>query len=314
MRPDDQRVGATLCLLSAAAFGVMAIFAKLAYRDGVDVTTLLFVRFSIAALVLLSLALARGGLRRLDRRAVAAGLAMGAIGYAAQSTLYFEALQRVDASQVALVFSSYPLLVMIAAVLTRRERASRRRALALALAWVGIALVLTGGSAAAFGLGGAALALSAAAVYTGYILVGDHVARGTPPVDLAALVCSGATITFLVPALVRGGPHLGFQTAGWLWLVLLSLVCTVAAILLFFAGITRVGPTVTALLGTLEPVTTVTGAAVVFHEQLTGLQALGGVAVLAAVVVVQWPTRPRAALPAPARRPSLVVVERAPAG
>ena len=307
-------MGAALCLLSAAAFGVMAVFAKLAYRDGVDVSTLLFARFGIAALVLLSIAVARGSLRRLDRRAVLAGLGMGALGYAAQSTLYFEALERVDASQVALVFSSYPLLVMIAAVLSGRERASRRRGLALALAWVGIALVLTGGSAAAFDLGGASLALSAAAVYTGYILVGDHVARGLPPVDLAALVCSGATMTFLVSALVRGGPHLGFPTAGWLWLVLLSLVCTVAAILMFFAGITRVGPTVTALLGTLEPVVTIVSAAVVFHEQLSATQAFGGAAVLGAVLVVQWPARQRLAAPAPPRPPALVVGEAAALG
>lgn len=269
----------------------MAIFAKLAYGEGVDVDTLLMARFAIAALVLLTITVGRGTLRRLSRRSVFTGLCLGGVGYALQASSYFAALTKVDAAQVALVFSSYPLLVMVAAVLTRRERASRRRAIALILAWAGIALVLSGGAAGAFDPAGAALAFGSAVVYTGYILTGDRVASDIPVVDLTALVTSGALITFTASALVRGGPRLNFPAIGWVWLLAIGLVSTVGAILLFFAGLARVGPTKTALLGVIEPIVTVTGAAVVFGEDLTALQGVGGAAVLAAVLVVQWPTR-----------------------
>ena len=42
-------VGALLCILSAAGFGAMAIFGKLAYDEGVEVGELLFLRFALAA-------------------------------------------------------------------------------------------------------------------------------------------------------------------------------------------------------------------------------------------------------------------------
>ena len=51
---------------------------------------------------------------------------------------------------------------------------------------------------------------------------------------------------------------------------MLALVSTVGAILLFFAGLARVGPSVAAILSVLEPVVTAVGAAVVFGETLTG--------------------------------------------
>ena len=285
-------MGSVAVVLSAVAFGVMALFAKLAYDAGVGLDALLLVRFGLAGLLLLVIAHARGRLRGLGRRAVVIGLLMGALGYAAQAGLYFAALTRVDASQVALVFSVYPLLVMAMAVLTRRERATRRRALGLLVALGGVALVLGGASTGAFDLTGSAFALGSAIVYTGYILVGDRVAA-TDPLAFATLVCLGAFGTFVAWSALHGVPDLGFAPAGWLWLALIASVSTVAAILLFFAGLARVGPSVTALLSIVEPVVTVTGAALVFGESLTVQQVLGGALVLGTVLFVQWPAGDR---------------------
>ena len=61
----------------------------------------------------------------------------------------------------------------------------------------------------------------------------------------------------------------------------------VGAILAFFAGLARVGPTTASILSTLEPVVTVALAALVFGESLGAVQLAGGALVLAAVVVLQ---------------------------
>jgi drug/metabolite transporter (DMT)-like permease len=292
VRRDHGVVGSLYCLLSAVAFGAMAIFGKLAYDAGVSVDALLLARFGIAGGVLLLAALARGALRGVSRRALVTGFAMGALGYAAQAGFYFAALSRIDASLVALILYVYPVLVMAAAVVLGRERASRRRVWALGLALTGIALVLSGAAGGRLDWWGALLAFGAALTYTCYILVGDQVTAEVPPLGLAALVCTGAFCTFVVIGTVRGGTDLGFGAAGWLWLAALALVSTVGAILLFFAGLARVGPSTAALLSTLEPVVTVAGAAVVFGESLSAVQWLGGALVLATVLIVQAPARP----------------------
>ncbi|MFB6719626.1 DMT family transporter [Kribbella sp. NPDC056345] len=284
-------VGALFCLLSAAAFGAMAVFGKLSYDEGVSVDALLLVRFGLAGLVLMTIALARGAFRGIPRGAVLVSLAMGVFGYAAQAGLYFSALTRIDASLVALLLYLYPILVMAGALLLGRERASRRRAWALGLALGGIILVLSGTASGRFNLTGALLAASAAVVYTCYILVGDRTTTDVPPLALAALVCTGAFSTFLVATLIRGtaGELTAITGPGWFWLAILSLVSTVAAILLFFAGMARVGPSVASILSILEPVVTVVSAALVFGEHLSPLQCIGGAIVLSAVLIVQWP-------------------------
>jgi drug/metabolite transporter (DMT)-like permease len=114
---------------------------------------------------------------------------------------------------------------------------------------------------------------------------------GVPLLALAALVCTGAASTFALVALARGGPDLAFATAGWGWIGAITLVSTVVAILAFFAGLARVGPSAAAILSVFEPVVTVALAAAVFGESPSLVQLAGGALVLAAVVVMQWPGR-----------------------
>ena len=288
-------MGAALCLISAAAFGAMAIFGKLAYDEGVDVWALLLVRFALAAALLGAIAAARGAMRRLGRRAVVAGLLMGAVGYATQAGLYFAALERMDASVLSLLLYTYPALVTVAAVVLGRERATRRRVLALAIASAGTALVLAGAGTGALDPLGTAMALGASVAYTAYILTGARVGADVPPLALAALVTAGATGTFAILAVVMGGPALGFSAEGWAWLGAIALVSTVGAIIAFFAGLARVGPSTAAILSTLEPPVTVGLAALAFGEALTAVQLIGGALVLATVVVLNAPARARVA-------------------
>jgi drug/metabolite transporter (DMT)-like permease len=294
-------VGPLLCLISAAFFGAIAIFGKLAYDEGVVVADLLLVRFALAAAVLSAVAAATGALRGVPRRAIVAALLMGGVGYATQAGLFFLALERMDASLLSLLLYTFPAMVTAAAIAIGRERVTTPRLTALAIASAGTALVLAGAGTGALDPLATALALGAAVTYTVYILVGDRVVRQVPPLALAALVTTGATVTFSVVALVRGGPELGFTAAGWGWLAAIALVGTVGAILTFFAGLARVGPSTASILSTLEPVVTVSLAAAAFGERLTPVQLAGGALVLLAVVVLQLPAgaglkRRRAAL------------------
>jgi drug/metabolite transporter (DMT)-like permease len=267
----------------------MAIFGKLAYDEGVDVGSLLLVRFAMAAALLAVVAASLGALRGLRRRAVLSGLAMGAIGYATQAGLYFLALERMDASLLSLLLYTYPALVTGAAIVIGREEPSARKGAALALATVGTALVLAGAGTGALDPLATVLALGAAAAYTAYILTGDRVVAGVPPLALASLVTAGATATFAAAVLVTGGPELGFTAAGWGWLAAIALVSTVGAIIAFFAGLARVGPSTASILSTVEPVVTVGLAAAVFGEALTAVQLAGGVLVLGTVLVLNAP-------------------------
>ncbi len=279
-----EREGLLLCLVSAAGFGAMPIFAKQAYAEGLGVTPLLALRFALAAAMLWALiALRRRALGSL--RGLVAGAALGVFGYSVQAALYFGALERIDAGLASLLLYAYPALVTVAAFALRRESPTRRKLGALALASGGVGLVLLGGGPGEIDLVGAAMALGSAVFYTIYILVSDRVAGHSPPVPFAASVATGAAVTFGIAALLDGG--ISASGEGVMWAAIIASVSTVMPIVLFMAGLARVGPSTASIASTVEPPFTVALAWVVFGETLGPLQLAGGAFVLSAVILLQ---------------------------
>jgi drug/metabolite transporter (DMT)-like permease len=271
------------CLASAAAFGAMGIFGKLAYDEGATVGTLLATRFVLAAGLLWLFVGARG----VSRRDAGFALVLGAVGYAAPAAGYFAALERLDASLLALLVYVFPVIVAVSAVALRRERASRRTAVGLAFSAGGLLLVLAG---AAGGLDplGTLLGLATAVVYAAYVLGSQGIAARVAPLALSTLVCTGAAVTLTVAGLAGGDlDPASVSASGFVWLGGLAVVSTVGAIGLFFAGLRRVGPTAASILSTLEPVVTVALAFVAFGESLGPAQLAGGALVLMAVLAIR---------------------------
>jgi drug/metabolite transporter (DMT)-like permease len=283
-------VGQLICLASAVAFGVMAIFGMLAYDEGATVSTLLAVRFVLAAALFWLLVAATGAvrhLRALSLRDVGLALALGGLGYSVQAGAYFAALKRLDASLLSLLLYTFPAMVTVAAIVLGRERANRRTAAALVVASAGLTLVLAGAGAGALDPVGTALGISAAVVYTAYILTSASVAQRVGPLLLSALVCTGAATTLTLAGAAGGTLDPGeVSAAGFGWLTGIAVVSTVGAISLFFAGLQRVGPTTASILSTAEPLTTVGLAFLAFGEALSPVQLAGGALVLGAVLVL----------------------------
>lgn len=278
--------GVVWIVLSAAGFGAMAVFAKLAYRDGLSLPTLLFLRFAIAGSLLAAWGLLRG-MRWPRGRDLGWVAAMGAIGYVGQSWCYFAALQHATAGLVALLLYLYPAIVTLLAALAFRRRIGRARALAVAVALAGTALTVGGDLDSE--VGGIALGIGAALIYSIYIIAGEKV---MPRVG----ALPAATVVMLSAAAVYGGAALSSGPAwpagghGWAAVLAIALFSTLLAILGFFKGLEKLGAADASTLSTLEPLVTIALAAVVLGEGVTVLQVGGGVLILAAVI---WLARVR---------------------
>jgi drug/metabolite transporter (DMT)-like permease len=88
----ERVVGMGCIAISAVGFGMMPLFANIAYQAGATPVSVLFLRFSIAALIMLGItiktqeAFPRG-------KSLLVLVLMGAVGYAGQSLSYFTALR-----------------------------------------------------------------------------------------------------------------------------------------------------------------------------------------------------------------------------
>ena len=280
------RVGLALCVVSAAGFGSLAIFGKQAYAGGLGVIGVLALRFAVAAPLLVGLALAaRRGLR-LPRPTALRLLGLGAIGYAIQATLFFNALTRVSAGLAALLLYLYPALVTAGAVALGRSRLDRATVVGLALSLAGIVLVL-GLPGERLDALGVALGLASACWYTLYILVGEYLLRGVDPLAASAYVGSGAACSFLAAAVLVGGRGLlGATPSAYAAGVAMAVVGTALAIATFLAGMARVGSAWASIASSFEPVFTVALGAAVLGDRLGPGKVVGGVAVVAGAVLL----------------------------
>lgn len=280
------RTGILLVAVSAASFGALAVFARIAYDGGADVTTLLALRFALASAVLLVLVRLRG-LALPRGRTLLALAALGGVGYVGQSLTYFSALTFAPAGLVALLLYLYPGFVTLLAVATGRDRWTRGRVLALALATVGTALTVgaDGGGGGDDVAVGVALAVASAVIYAGYIVLSEGPTGRAGALPSSAVITAAAAVVLGVTA-VAADPEPPTSAAGWSAVVAVALVSTVLAITTFFAGLARLGPSTAATLSTLEPVVTVALAALVLSESFAPLQALGGAVILVAVLVL----------------------------
>lgn len=279
---SDRTAGVLLIVLSAASFGGMAIFARLAYDGGADVTAVLFLRFAIAAPCMAVLLKLRG-LAWPRGRLLAGLIAMGAVGYVGQSLSYFTALTLASASLVALLLYAYPAIVTVLSALVLGVPLTRVRVAALALALAGTTLTVgpeISGRPLGVGLGAAA-----AVIYSVYIVVGARLTPRAGALPSSAVIMTAAAAVYAVLAAVQR-PSFPSTAGSWAAVVAIALVSTVVAITTFFAGMERLGATDASTLSTLEPVITVALAWAVLHESLSATQLVGGFLIVVAVVVL----------------------------
>jgi drug/metabolite transporter (DMT)-like permease len=268
--------------VSAAGFGSMAIFAKAAYAAGVDLPTMLFLRFALAGLVLVAVMVA---LRRRwpGGRDLAILLLMGAVGYVGQSFCYFAALQYASAGVTALLLYLYPALVVLIGWFLLARPPAPLRLLAVVLALTGSAMTVAGSLAGS--VRGILLGASAALIYAVYILVGEGVTRRSGSLPSATVVILAAAFVY-GGWWAAGGAPLPQGVGAWSAVLGIAMLSTVIAILGFFAGLQRLGAADASTASTLEPLTTIVLAAIFLGEVLTPLQLAGGAAIVIAVVLI----------------------------
>jgi drug/metabolite transporter (DMT)-like permease len=274
-------IGLLLIVISAAAFGALPIFTRLAYAAGADPTTVLSLRFAIAAGVM-TLVMVTRRIPFPSGRVLLGLVLMGGLGYVGQSLAYFTALTMISAGLVALLLYLYPAIVTVLSAILFKERLTPVKVGALLLALVGTALTVEpGGGGRTLGI---IFGIAAAIIYSIYILVGSRLMPRTGAIASSTTVMLAAAIVYLGIITVHG-PTFPKTTPGWIAIFAIALVSTVLPIVTFFAGLSRIGPTRASTISTFEPVVTVILAAFILGESISALQLLGGFLILVAAVI-----------------------------
>ncbi len=274
--------GMVFIIFSAMSFGAIAIFAKTAYQAGSDPISVLFFRFSIASIVMIPWIIL-GKISFPRGRYLLGLILMGGIGYVGMSFCYFTALTMASAGLVAILLYLYPAIVTFFSALLFEEQMTRAKILALCLAIFGTFLTIGPEGGGRFL--GILLAMSAPFIYAAYILTGSRILKQVPVLSSSTVIMVSASLVFGGAVLIQG-LHLPNTWVGWGGILGIALFSTVFAIVTFFAGLERVGPTNASVLSTFEPITTVVLASLFFGEEVGLLRIIGGSLILVAVVLL----------------------------
>jgi drug/metabolite transporter (DMT)-like permease len=301
VRTRKPALGLALVTLGAVLFVVNAGVSRVALRAGVAPLPLTTLRITGTFLVLLVVAALfhRDALRPPRGRLAPLLLLHGLVGVAALQWTYFVAIDRLPVGMALLLEYQAPILVALWARFVQHERVRPRMWLGLALAWGGLAAATGIWRGLVFDGWGVLAGLGAAVCFATYFLIGEHGVGEIDPLRVLLWSFGVATVVLnLVHPVTELGADLGAQVSllgslaehtAPLWLVL-AWVVLMGTLLPFgveLASLRHLRATTVTMVAMLEPVGVNALGWAWFGESLDTVALLGGVAVVAGIVLAQ---------------------------
>ena len=274
--------GWALFAAMSVAWGVPYLFIKIAVDDGLSPGFVAWSRVALAALVLLPLALKAGALRGLPLRWLVA-FAIAEICIPFPLIAFGET--RVSSSLTAILIASLPLVVAFLSLrFDRSERPTRTRLLGMLIGLAGVAALVgidMGGTTSEL-VGAGAILLATLGYACGPLIVKRQLAGADPlgPVTAAMAIAS----IILLPFGIGDFPAETPSSEAIVSLVVLGLVCSALAFLIFFRLIAEVGPSRATVITYVNPVVALALGVAVLGESVTA----GAVAGLLLILAGSW--------------------------
>jgi drug/metabolite transporter (DMT)-like permease len=305
--------GLGLAVLSASSFGLAGSLARGLLDAGWSAAAAVCARVLLAAAVLVPVAAVQlRGRWRLVRRNLPLITAYGLVAVAGTQLAYFNAVATLPVGVALLIEYTAPVLVVGWLWVRHGQRPGWLTAGGAALGAAGLVLVLDLLSGAEFDAVGTGWALAAMAGAACYFVLSGKDDTGLPATALAAggLLIGGiilllAGLVGIVPlaASARSVEFSGFGTPWWAAVLVLGLVAAALAYVAGIAATRRLGSRLASFVALFEVLAALGFAWLLLAQRPGALQAVGGVLVLAGVVVVnlgESGTAPAEAVPAEA--------------
>ncbi len=248
-------------------------------------------RFGGAAVFFGGLTYARERSFSLARRDLLILAGAAVIGIFLNQLAFVYAIKLTTATTVALLFGTLPVLTGLFAWLLGIERVGSRFWLAAVLAFGGAALVALGSGGGVSGqLWGDLLGLAASATWAWYTVAVSPLLARYSTLRVSAVAFTIGTL----PLLLVGLPQLTSQDyglGGTIWLLYAFAIVgpLVLANLLWFGGISRVGPSRASVFANLQPFLAAIFSLLILSEPLTRVQVAGGLAIAGGILLSRRP-------------------------
>lgn len=280
--------GILLAAVSSSTFGLAPFFSITLLLMGFSAFEVLSYRWGIAAVILTVFGLLSGCDFRLNRKDLVVVFALSLLRAVTSFSLII-AYQNIASGVASTIHFMYPLAVTLVMMFFFHEKKSSWVIVAVFMSLAGAFLLSSGDTGAKDGnmmLGLVAACISVFS-YAGYIIGVQHTrAVKINSTVLTCYVMGLGALFYIIGACCTSG--LRVVTDGYTWLIILGLALPATAIsnITLVQAIKYTGPTLTSILGAMEPLTAVVIGVFVFNELFTLNTVAGILLILLAVIMV----------------------------
>lgn len=286
----NELYGYLYILTGATLWGVSSVVAKSLFNIGLPPADLVLIRLTLATLTLLLFLLC------FNRKSILISfkelpyfMVLGFVGVAGMQFTYYYTISKIHVGPAILLQYLQPVWVSVYAFLYQKEPVSKGKIASLLLAILGCYLTVGGYQFNLLRLNkvGILSGLAASLFFTFYALYGE---KGLKKYDPWTIILYGFGFGMILywilispMRMITGGYPLKF----WIAFFYIAIFATLIPFGFYLKGVERIRATRTSITATWEPVIAGITAYFVLGEVLSPLQVLGGVGVIAAVILLQ---------------------------
>jgi len=288
---NGQTKGALLVMAAGSCWGTFGIITKITYAvTTLGPLTLAWLRLVPALPIMALVVLAKGYRVSWSRREVGLFAAFGFCSITIFEGLYFTSFAYTTVQHAAALLYTAPAFVALLSWLVLREVLSKGKVLAVGLSILGAFLMLgaiEGGDL--FGSRtrlGDWLAVASGLAYSSWYIFGKILGRDREPA-VTSLLGMGFGLVFLTPIMIAfEGFNMPDTPLGWQLVVLIAIIPTALAYLLYLAGLKLIEATKASVFAIVEPVAAAILAFLIFQETLSYDSLLGFVLIISSIVLI----------------------------
>ncbi|MBU3180007.1 DMT family transporter [Clostridium psychrophilum] len=282
----EKTKGILYIILSACAFGIMPILAKLSYRGGANTYTTLFLRFFFAAIMLLYYLKSKGISLKLAKKQLILVLIIGVFGFTFTTSSLFMSYNYISIGMASMIFYTYPSIVTLLSYVIYKEKIYSRKIISLVISLIGIYILIDIRSAT-FNLKGVILAGIAAILYSLYVIGASHKEfRNINSYVLTFYIsCASAVVMFLAASTTRNF-NINISFYALVAILLIAFISTVVALMTFLEGVRIIGPSKASIFSTIEPIVGLMMGTLVLGEPISSRIIVGSIMIVMSVIIL----------------------------
>lgn len=274
-------------VVAAISYGTNPLGALFLYKEGVNASSVLFYRFSLAAIILGILMLVQKTSFKVTKKELGVLACLGLM-FGISSLSLFTSFNYLDAGIASSLLFVYPVMVAVIMAVFFKEKISFATVVSICLALGGIALLYKNETGATLSTLGVVLVMISSLSYALYIIIVNKSTMLMSSVKLTFYVLLFCVSTIIIRSFFGEGNHIQLLTTPsmWGWALMLALIPTIVSLILMVIAVHHIGSTPTAIMGALEPLTAVMIGVLVFGEVLTTRVAIGILMILLGVIII----------------------------